>query len=73
MYMGSRESWTVEWELRKVTDVQNNTNDWLDFLLNIQYIMNINMQNSTKTTPNDIVFGQSPNLGLSGVFDGGNG
>ena len=51
---------------------ENNTNDWVDFLPNIQYIMNINMQNSTKTTPYDIVFVKSPNLGLSGVFDGGN-
>ena len=30
------------------------------------------MQNSTKTTPYDIVFGQSPNPGLKGVLDGGN-
>ena len=51
---------------------ENNTNDWVEFLPNIQYIMNINMQNSTKTTPYDIVFGQGPNLGLNGVFDGGN-
>ena len=51
---------------------EKNTNDWVEFLPNIQYIMNINMQNSTKTTPYDIVFGQGPNLGLNGVFDGGN-
>ena len=51
---------------------ENKTNDWVEFLPNIQYIMNINMQNSTKTTPYDIVFGQNPNIGLNGVFDGGN-
>jgi transposase InsO family protein len=39
------------------------TDKWVDLLPEIQYTMNINMQNVTKTTPFNIVFGQNPNLG----------
>ena len=38
------------------------TNSWVQFLPNVQYIMNINMPNH----------GQNPNLGLKDVLDGGN-
>ena len=34
------------------------------------YIMNINLQNSTKTTPYNIMFGFGPNLGLHGIIEG---
>ncbi len=33
------------------------TDNWVDLLPDVMYVMNINLQNSTKTTPYNIMFG----------------
>ena len=44
---------------------------WSEFLCEVQYIMNTNIHSVSKTTPYKIVFGQSHNLGIEGIVDGG--
>jgi hypothetical protein len=50
---------------------ENKTDNWVDLLPSICYAMNINYQNTTKTTPYNILMGCNPNLGLDGFVDGG--
>jgi hypothetical protein len=37
--------------------VKKETDNWVSLLPEVMYIMNINLQNSTKTTPYNIMFG----------------
>jgi len=42
---------------------ETESDDWVSALPYVQYAMNISMQNTTKTAPYNIVFGQHPNMG----------
>jgi transposase InsO family protein len=43
---------------------EQNTNKWVDLLPLVQYTMNTNFQNTTRSTPFNIVYGINPNLGI---------